>query len=125
MAQPYVSDINLLREAHYYTDKVKAIALVSHISVKYEAELQKIAFYVSARPVARGDINELYYDYSYEDFYDDINYLSKCIVIIALVRLRMVPSLEYILENSLYTENDGLFITLRTLSEMCSGATLS
>ena len=98
MAQPYISDINLLKSSYSCPDKISAISLISYISVKYESDLQKIAFYVSARPVTRGNLNELYTDYTPEDYYDDIDYLTKCIVIIALVRFKMVPSLEYVLQ---------------------------
>jgi len=98
MAQPYINDINLLRNAYTYSDKYSAISVVSFISVKYESELQKIAFYVSSRPITRGNIYELYNDYTMEDYFDDIDYLTKCIIIIAIVRLRIKPSLESALE---------------------------
>ena len=98
MAAPYVNDISLLQNAYSVIDKSYAIQLVSYISLKYEDDLQKIAFYVSARPITKGNMDELYVDYAQEDFYEDLDYLSKCVVVIALVRLRMVPSLESILE---------------------------
>ena len=38
---------------------------------------EKIAFYVSARPITKGNMAELYIDYTQEDFYDDLDYLSN------------------------------------------------
>lgn len=105
IAQPYVNDISMLQRAYSIADKTSAISLVSYISVKYEDDLQKIAFYISARPVARGNLDELYIDYTPDDFYEDLDYLSKCIVVIALVRLKMVPSLESILEEIFYEDD--------------------
>lgn len=102
IAQKYVKDIeNLLYLIDNYNHQ-QAINLVSQLTTKYEQGINKIGVYFNARTVIKGEVNELYKDYSSDDMLDDIDYLITCIVIIAVVKLGFEPDIESVINKLNY-----------------------
>lgn len=98
MAKPYTDDIKKLNACLLKYRRKDAINLLSKLNLKYETPLNQISFYLSGRPIIKGEVNELYREYSDEQVVDDINYLIECIIIIASVKLRLCPDLDTILD---------------------------
>lgn len=102
IAQSYVKDItNLLNLLDNYHRR-EAVNLVSRLTLKYEHGINKIGLYSDARSVEKGNVEDLYKDYSDENLVDDIEYLIECIIIIAVVNLKIEPSIETVIEKLSY-----------------------
>ena len=102
MAQGYVQDINSLLYLLNNYNHNKAINLVSQLTTKYEEGINIIGAYYNARYVVKGEINELYQDHTSEDMIDDIEYLIECIVIIAVINLRIETDVETVIQKLNY-----------------------
>ena len=98
IAQPIINDINMLHSALITHSRKKAIDTISYITLKYNVELDKIAFYMTGRPVIKGEQDELYQDYSQSILESDIEYLINCLIIIGAVRFGVEKSLEHALQ---------------------------
>ena len=94
IAQPLIKDINNLNALYSNYNRNLAISTISRITLKYESDLQQIGLYLSGRPVIHGDADNLYSDYSKENFLDDIDYLINCLCIIGAVKYGVEKSLE-------------------------------
>ena len=99
IAQPIIKDINLLENTINNYTKNKAIQNITYITLKYRLELDKIAIFMSARPVVIGEETKLYQDYQKENLIEDIEYLIECLVIIGATKYGVVKSIEEALEN--------------------------
>jgi hypothetical protein len=101
IAQPIVNDIEMLRNISINFRKSTAISAITSITTKYEEELQYIGFYLSGRPVVKGEIDDLYSEYEEDSFLYDIDYLIDCLCIIGAVRFGVEKSLDDAIENVL------------------------
>jgi len=102
IAQSYVKDIEILLYILDNYNHYEAINNVSRLTTKYENGINKIGAYFKARTVVKGEINELYQDHTSSDMVDDIEYLITCIVIIAVVNLRIEPDIETVIKKLNY-----------------------
>ena len=94
IAQPIISDINSIDKVLYDFHSKTAINLISRLTLKYENDLNKIAFYLSGRPVVKGEMNILYKEHTIENLEDDLYYLKDCLIVIGSVRFGVVKSIE-------------------------------
>jgi len=106
MAKSYVDDIQKLNFVLNNFKRNQAIALLSKLTLKYEKGIDQIGFYLSGRPVIKGQIDNLYGDRSTDDLVADIEYLIDCIVIIGAVNFGLAPSIESILEELAIEEDE-------------------
>ena len=102
IAQSYVKDIEILLYLLDNYNHYEAINTVSHLTTKYEDGINKIGAYFNARTVVKGEINELYQDHTSSDMIDDIEYLINCIIIIAVVNLKIEPNIETVIKKLNY-----------------------
>lgn len=93
IAQPIINDITLLDNSISYYTRRSAISALSYITLKYQKELDKIAIYLSGRPIIKGQESVLYFDHTEEDLLNDLEYLIKCLIIIGAVRFGVEKSL--------------------------------
>ena len=94
IAQGLVKDIDSLQYLLYAFNRKQAIHTVSHITLKYRSDLDKIGIYLSGRMITTGNQYELYHNYSDESLIDDINYLIDCLIVIGSVKYGGIKSLE-------------------------------
>lgn len=94
IAQPIINDINLILSSIYDFKTGQAINVVSYISLKYQKELDRIAFIVSGRPVIKGNHIDLYMNYPTENLMADLEYLVDCLVVIGSVRYGVEKSID-------------------------------
>ena len=98
IAQPLIKDISLLNNSMTHYSRKRAISTLSYITLKYQPDLDKIAIYVSGRPVIKGQEQSLYSDHTEDDLLNDLDYLIKCLIIIGAVRYGVERNLEEALE---------------------------
>ena len=94
LAQNIVHDVNSINMALYNFHGRTAINLISTLALKYENELNKIAFYLSGRPVIKGEMSILYGEHSLDNIEEDLYYLKDCLIIIGAVRFGVVKDIE-------------------------------
>lgn len=94
IAQSYIKDVDTLLNLLDNYDHSEAIKIVSNLTIKYEYYLNKIGFYISGRTVIKGKVDELYSEQSIDSMIEDIDYLIECIIITAVVKLGIEPSIE-------------------------------
>lgn len=99
IAQGLIKDINLLNSTLINYSRKKAISNISYIALKYQKELDKIAIYLSGRPVIIGQEEVLYHDHTEENLLADIEYLIECLIIIGAAKYGVVSSIEDAIEN--------------------------
>lgn len=93
-AKPILDDIEALKNVQLKFYRPAAINTISRISLKYEKDLQKIGFYLSGRPIIKGETRALYANKTDDDVMDDLTYLINCLIVIGAVKFNLEPSLE-------------------------------